>query len=71
MVVIRRTVFSDSIGVGVCVLGLLLAIWSRKVLGVEWSQDVELKQGHKLGACPRNAISTGFIEHDRPIMFYG
>jgi len=24
-----------------------------------------------LGACPRNAISTGFIEHDRPIMFYG
>ncbi len=25
-----------------------MAIWSRKTLGVEWSQDVELKQGHKL-----------------------
>src|SRR5271165_6468925 len=31
-----------------CVLGLLVAIWSRKVLGAEWSRDVELKQGHKL-----------------------
>jgi len=32
----------------ICVLGLFLAIWSRKVLGAEWSRDVELKQGHKL-----------------------
>jgi len=46
--VIRRTIFSDSAGVGICVLGLLVAIWSRKVLGAEWSRDVELKQGHKL-----------------------
>ena len=47
-VAIRRTVVSDSIGVAICVLGLFLAIWSRKVLGAEWSRDVELKQGHKL-----------------------
>jgi protein-S-isoprenylcysteine O-methyltransferase Ste14 len=50
-VAIGRTVFSDSIGVAICVLGLLLAIWSRKVLGADWSQDVELKQGHKLVEC--------------------
>ncbi len=44
-VAIRRTVLSDSVGVSICVLGLLVAIWSRKVLGAEWSRDVELKQG--------------------------
>jgi protein-S-isoprenylcysteine O-methyltransferase Ste14 len=48
MVAIRRTAFSDSVAMAICVVGLLVAIWSRKVLGVEWSRDVELKQGHKL-----------------------
>ena len=47
-VVMRRTVFSDSAAVAICVLGMFVAIWSRKALGAEWSQDVELKQGHKL-----------------------
>jgi protein-S-isoprenylcysteine O-methyltransferase Ste14 len=47
-VAIPRTVSSQSIGVAICALGLFLAIWSRQTLGVEWSQDVELKQGHKL-----------------------
>jgi hypothetical protein len=47
-VVIRRTALSDSVGVAICILGLFVAIWSRKVLGAEWSRDVELKQGHKL-----------------------
>jgi protein-S-isoprenylcysteine O-methyltransferase Ste14 len=47
-VAMRRTIFSDSVGVAICVLGLFLAIWSRKALGSEWSRDVELKQGHKL-----------------------
>ncbi|HUN61701.1 MAG TPA: isoprenylcysteine carboxylmethyltransferase family protein [Candidatus Sulfotelmatobacter sp.] len=47
-VVVRRTVFSDSVAVAICALGFFVAIWSRKVLGAEWSQDVELKQGHKL-----------------------
>ena len=47
-VAIPRTVASQSIGVAICALGLFVAIWSRKTLGVEWSQDVELKQGHKL-----------------------
>src|SRR5208283_1416428 len=47
-IAIRRTVVSDSVGVAVCMLGLFVAIWSRKALGAEWSQDVELKQEHKL-----------------------
>ncbi len=48
MVVMRRTALSDSVAVAICALGALVAIWSRKTLGAEWSQDVELKQGHKL-----------------------
>ena len=32
----------------ICALGLFVALWSRKMLGAEWSRDVELKQGHKL-----------------------
>jgi protein-S-isoprenylcysteine O-methyltransferase Ste14 len=44
MVAIQRTLFSDSVGVAICVLGLLVAIWSRKALGAEWSRDVELKR---------------------------
>jgi len=47
-IAIQRTVLSDSVGVAICMLGLFVAIWSRKVLGAEWSRDVELKQGHKL-----------------------
>ncbi len=47
-IVIRRTFLSDSIGVAICMMGLFVAICSRKALGAEWSRDVELKQGHKL-----------------------
>lgn len=47
-VAMPRTTQSKSIGVAICSLGLCVAIWSRKILGAEWSQDVELKQGHKL-----------------------
>ena len=48
MIVIRRTAFSDAAGVAICALGLLMAIWSRRALGADWSRDVELKLGHKL-----------------------
>ena len=48
VVAIRRTVFSDAAAMAICAAGLFVAIWSRKVLGVEWSRDVELKQEHKL-----------------------
>ncbi len=36
------------LGVALCAIGLLFAIWSRRALGNDWSQDVELKQGHRL-----------------------
>ena len=66
IVVIRRTVFSDSAGVAICGLGLFVATWSRKALGTEWSQDVELKRGHKLVEggpyrCMRHPIYTGHL----------
>lgn len=64
--VLRRTPFSDSLGVAVCAFGLFLAIWSRNVLGAEWSRDVELKQGHRLiqrgpYSLMRHPIYTGHL----------
>ena len=35
IVAIRRTLFSDSMGVAICALGLFVAICSRKALGAE------------------------------------
>ena len=48
MVVIPHTVVAEYLGVAICAVGLLAAIWSRKTLGGDWSRDVELKQGHQL-----------------------
>ena len=56
---IPRTDLTEWLGVGICALGLILAGWARKTLGAEWSQDVELKQGHRL-------VTTGpyrFVRH--------
>jgi protein-S-isoprenylcysteine O-methyltransferase Ste14 len=39
---------AEYLGVAICAIGVLMAIWSRKTLGKDWSRDVELKQGHKL-----------------------
>lgn len=36
------------LGAGICVPGVLLAIWARRTLADNWSADVEFKQGHKL-----------------------
>jgi len=45
---IAHTSLAEALGVILCALGLIAAIWARKTLGKEWSQDVELKQGHTL-----------------------
>jgi len=45
---IEHVAAARSIGSAVCVLGLMGAIWSRKTLGDNWSNDVEFKKGHKL-----------------------
>ncbi|MGH9476655.1 MAG: methyltransferase family protein [Terriglobales bacterium] len=58
-------------GVGVTVLGLLVAIWARRTLGGNWGSAVSLKQGHELIQTGpyrfvRNPIYTGLI-----LMFLG
>ncbi len=63
---IRPTPVSGWLAVAICALGLLVSIWSRRVLGNEWSRDVELKQGHKLVeqgpyAFVRHPIYTGHL----------
>lgn len=37
-----------SAGLGICISGTLLAIWSRHMLGRNWSATVQLKQEHEL-----------------------
>jgi protein-S-isoprenylcysteine O-methyltransferase Ste14 len=46
--VVPRTTASASIGVFLCVSGLLFAIWARVILGRNWSGVVTLKEGHEL-----------------------
>lgn len=46
--VMPHTADAQWLGIAICALGLALAIWSRKTLGDNWSQDVEFKQEHKL-----------------------
>jgi protein-S-isoprenylcysteine O-methyltransferase Ste14 len=36
------------LGVILCASGMVFAVWARRALGDDWSQDVELKQGHRL-----------------------
>src|SRR5579863_3454586 len=38
-VLMRPTVPSDVVALAICALGAVVAIWSRKTLGAEWSQD--------------------------------
>jgi protein-S-isoprenylcysteine O-methyltransferase Ste14 len=36
------------IGAGLCLLGLFMAVWSRRTLAGNWSSDVTFKHGHEL-----------------------
>lgn len=36
-VMVKRSGLSGAVGLTICASGLALAIWSRKVLGAEWS----------------------------------
>jgi protein-S-isoprenylcysteine O-methyltransferase Ste14 len=47
------------VGAAVTVVGLLFAVWARRLLGENWSSSVTIKQGHEL-------ITTGpyaFVRH--------
>jgi protein-S-isoprenylcysteine O-methyltransferase Ste14 len=47
-VVVPHTAVFQWLGVAICALGLVVSIWSRKMLEGNWSRNVEFKQGHKL-----------------------
>jgi protein-S-isoprenylcysteine O-methyltransferase Ste14 len=42
------TPLRSAAGDGLCVLGLLLALWARITLGRNWSASVTFKEGHEL-----------------------
>jgi|SRR5579871_1074088 len=46
--VVPRTPPVQAIAVGICVLGLLGAIWSRRTLAGNWSSEVVFKEQHEL-----------------------
>jgi len=55
-----------SIGLALCVSGVVLAIWARGILGANWSAQVQIKQGHELVergpySVIRHPIYTGLI----------
>ena len=63
---VPHTTLVYSIGLALCTLGGLLAIWSRYLLGQNWSGTVQLKQGHELiDSGPyhliRHPIYSGFL----------
>jgi len=56
----------NSIGLVLVVAGAVLAIWSRHLLGRDWSASVQLKEGHELVVAGpyrviRHPIYTGFL----------
>jgi protein-S-isoprenylcysteine O-methyltransferase Ste14 len=58
-IVLPRTVFSQIIGVAICVYGLFFTLWARRTLAGNWSSDVTFKRDHEL-------IRTGpyrFVRH--------
>jgi protein-S-isoprenylcysteine O-methyltransferase Ste14 len=42
------TNFTQEAGVVLCVLGVIVAIWSRRILAGNWSSEVTFKEGHEL-----------------------
>lgn len=63
---VPHTTLVYSIGLALCIAGAALAIWSRFILGANWSAQVQIKQGHELiqrgpYALIRHPIYTGLI----------
>ena len=63
---VPHTTLVYSIGLALCIAGAALAIWSRAILGANWSAQVQIKQGHELiqrgpYALIRHPIYTGLI----------
>ncbi len=63
---VPHTMLVYSVGLALCIVGALLAIWSRYVLGQNWSGTVQLKHGQELiDSGPyrfvRHPIYSGFL----------
>ena len=63
---VPHTTLVYSLGLLLCIAGAALAIWSRAILGANWSAQVQIKQGHELirrgpYALVRHPIYTGLI----------
>lgn len=54
----------QPIGVGVTIIGLIIAIVARKTLADNWSSNIELKKNHKL-------ITTGIYSYVRHPIYTG
>lgn len=46
--ILPESAWSAWLGCAICILGLVVAIWARWVLGGNWSSEVTFKQGHEL-----------------------
>jgi protein-S-isoprenylcysteine O-methyltransferase Ste14 len=65
------TGLAQGVGVTVCVVGLFVTIWSRRILAGNWSSEVAFRQGHELIQTgpyrfARHPIYTGLL-----LMFLG
>ena len=63
---LNKTNLSGTTGDLVCCIGTIISIWSRKILGTNWSSVVTLKQDHELVESGpykyiRHPIYTGMI----------
>ena len=63
---VPHTTLVYSIGLALCIAGAALAIWSRAILGANWSAQVQIKQGHELiergpYALVRHPIYTAYL----------
>lgn len=45
---VPHSYFVESIGLSICVIGAFIAIWSRQLIGKNWSLAVQLKEDHEL-----------------------
>jgi protein-S-isoprenylcysteine O-methyltransferase Ste14 len=43
-----ETIWTQVLGILLCVAGMALAIWARRILGTNWSGIVTLKENHEL-----------------------
>jgi len=64
--VVPDATWVEAIGVTLTLAGVALAIWSRVHLGIQWSADVTIREGHRLIASGpyaliRHPIYTGIL----------